>query len=147
MIGFFVMCAVLVAVGCLILKLVNSRLEKKALENIHAPTIEIGNLLIEGDARFIVRSPETADEMRRGYDHVIVEYGGKKSTFYRVLMSDDIRVFGDFDWMNDYEIEYIHRIAKGINNREIDAAASEAEARLTAMKETARQMMIDSLKK
>lgn len=145
--GFFVTCAVVVAIGILILKVVNNRAEKKAMENIHAPTLEIGNLLIEGDARFIVRSPETADEMRRGYDHVIVEYGGKKSTFYRVLMCDDIHVFGDFDWMNDYEVEYIYRIAYSIIYRRIEAAAAEAEARIAARKETSRQMMIDSLKK
>lgn len=147
MIGFFVMCAVLIAVGCLILKMVNHRAEKKAMENIHAPTVEIGNLLRDGDPRFTVRSPEHIDEMPPGFCHVVIEYEGKKSILYEKLGSYNFRVYGDFDWMNEDEVEYIHRIAKGINNREIEAAAAEAEARITARKETARQMMIDSLKK
>lgn len=147
MIGFFVMCAVIVVIGILILKMVNSRAEKKAMENIHAPTIEIGNLLREGDPRFVIRSPEHLDEMGYGFSHVIIEYGGKISAFYEDFNGNGYQVVGDFDWMNDYEVDYIYQIAYRINHRKMEAEASEAEARIAARKETARQMMIDSLKK
>lgn len=147
MIGFFVMCAVIVAIGILILKMVNSRAEKKAMENIHAPTIEIGNLLREGDPRFVIRSPAHPDEMRYGFSHVVIEYGGKKSTFYEDFNGNGYQVVGDFDWMNDYEVDYIYQIAYSINYRKVEVQAAEGEARIAARKETARQMMIDSLKK
>lgn len=143
---FLLVCAFILAAFVAIFKLTTKVQNDQKMAKLGEPTLKIADLLTSGDPRFTVKASSDEFNSFYGLAQVVVRYDGRDTLFYQTF-SYESRCFGDMGWLNEDEVEYLHTIAYRIlcDNKEKEQA--KLDEAIKAMNDTARQKMIDSLKK